>query len=204
MKKLSLPVTPPEVIHPAWLRVCHWLNALAMLIMVTSGWRIYNASPLFNFKFMNALTLGGWLGGALQWHFAGMWILGINGLIYLFINSRPGRFKQKFWPLSPKRLMTELLLALRGKLVHGNLSHYNMVQKYIYVLVIITGVILVGSGLVVWKSVQLSFLSELLGGYDNARWIHFYAMSIIVAFTFIHMMMVVLVPRTLLAMIRGR
>jgi thiosulfate reductase cytochrome b subunit len=76
----------PTIVHPGWLRVCHWLNALAILIMVTSGWRIYNASPLFNFSFPNELTLGGWLGGALQWHFAGMWLFGINGVIYLLIN----------------------------------------------------------------------------------------------------------------------
>ncbi len=64
---MSLTLTPEQrqTVHPLWLRLTHWLNALAMLIMVTSGWRIYNASPLFNFSFFNELTLGGWLGGAL-------------------------------------------------------------------------------------------------------------------------------------------
>ncbi|MCT4711427.1 cytochrome b/b6 domain-containing protein [Enterobacteriaceae bacterium H11S18] len=194
----------PTAVHPIWLRLCHWLNALAMLIMVTSGWRIYNASPLFNFSFMNELTLGGWLGGALQWHFAGMWLFGINGVIYLLINLVSGRFKRKYWPLSPKGFFKDLLAALRGKLAHADLSHYNMVQKAAYLFVMIDSVILVCSGLVIWKSVQFPLLRELLGGYDTARFIHFYAMGAMVGFVVIHIVMVALVPRTLLAMIRGR
>ncbi|MEL4012761.1 cytochrome b/b6 domain-containing protein [Dryocola clanedunensis] len=193
-----------KVVHPLWLRLCHWLNALAMLIMVTSGWRIYNASPLFNFHFMNELTLGGWLGGALQWHFAGMWLFGINGLFYLLMNSFSGRFKRKYWPLSPKEFIKDLLAALRGKLSHADLSHYNMVQKAAYLFVMIDSIVLVLSGLVIWKSVQFPLLRELLGGYDTARFIHFYAMSAMVGFVVIHIVMVALVPRTLLAMIRGR
>lgn len=194
----------PKVVHPLWLRLCHWLNALSMLIMVTSGWRIYNASPLFNFRFMNELTLGGWLGGALQWHFAGMWLFGINGLFYLLMNSFSGRFKRKYWPLSPKEFIKDLLAALRGKLAHADLSHYNMVQKAAYLFVMIDSIVLVLSGLVIWKSVQFPLLRELLGGYDTARFIHFYAMSAMVGFVVIHIVMVALVPRTLLAMIRGR
>ncbi|AYN28984.1 cytochrome b/b6 domain-containing protein [Buttiauxella sp. 3AFRM03] len=194
----------PALVHPLWLRICHWLNALAMLIMVTSGWRIYNASPLFNFTFPAELTLGGWLGGALQWHFAGMWLFGINGVIYLLINIFSGRLKHKFWPLSPRALANDFIAALRGKLAHEDLSHYNTVQKLAYLFVMIDGIILVSSGLVVWKSVQFPLLRELLGGYDNARFIHFYAMSAMVGFVVIHLIMVALVPRTLLAMLRGR
>lgn len=194
----------PALVHPLWLRICHWLNALAMLIMVTSGWRIYNASPLFNFTFPAELTLGGWLGGALQWHFAGMWLFGINGVIYLLINIFSGRLKHKFWPLSLRALANDFIAALRGKLAHGDLSHYNTVQKLAYLFVMIDGIILVCSGLVVWKSVQFPLLRELLGGYDNARFIHFYAMSAMVGFVVIHLIMVALVPRTLLAMLRGR
>src|SRR5690348_2371227 len=57
-------------IHPGWVRVCHWINALAILVMIGSGWQIYNASPLFSFMFPGAITIGGWLAGALLWHFA--------------------------------------------------------------------------------------------------------------------------------------
>lgn len=194
----------PIIVHPMWLRICHWLNALAMLVMVASGWRIYNASPLFNFTFPGELTLGGWLGGALQWHFAGMWLFGINGGAYLLINIFSGRLKRKFWPLSPRELIKDFLAALRGKLAHADLSHYNTIQKLAYLFVMFDGIILVCSGLVVWKSVQFPLLRELLGGYDNARFIHFYAMSGMVGFVVIHLIMVALVPKTLLAMLRGR
>lgn len=194
----------PIIVHPMWVRICHWLNALAMLVMVASGWRIYNASPLFNFTFPAELTLGGWLGGALQWHFAGMWLFGINGVVYLLINIFSGRLKRKFWPLSPRELINDFLAALRGKLAHDDLRHYNTIQKMAYLFVMIDGIILVCSGLVVWKSVQFPLLRELLGGYDNARFIHFYAMSGMVGFVIIHLIMVALVPKTLLAMLRGR
>lgn len=194
----------PAIVHPLWLRLCHWLNALAMLIMVSSGWRIYNASPLFNFSFPNELTLGGWLGGALQWHFAGMWLFGINGVIYLLVNIFSGRLKRKFWPLSPRELISDFISALRGKLAHNDLSHYNTVQKMAYLFVMIDGIILVCSGFVVWKSVQFPLLRELLGGYESARLIHFFAMSGMVGFIVIHLIMVALVPKTLLAMLRGR
>ncbi|CAI0805584.1 cytochrome b/b6 domain-containing protein [Serratia fonticola] len=192
------------LIHPLWLRLTHWLNALAMLIMVTSGWRIYNASPLFNFSFINELTLGGWLGGALQWHFAGMWLFGINGLCYLLINLISGRFKRQFWPLSPRQFVTDLWAALCGKLSHADLRHYNMVQRVAYLVAIVVSILMVLSGLVLWKSVQFPLLRTLLGGYEAARYIHFFAMTALVGFVVIHLVMVAMVPRTLLAMLRGR
>jgi len=196
------PATPP-VIHPRWLRLCHWINALAALIMVTSGWRIYNASPLFNFRFMDNLTLGGWLGGALQWHFAAMWLFGINGVVYLLTNIFTGRFKRTFWPLDIGTFGREIIAALQGQLKHTQLRHYNMVQKAAYLFVIADGMLLVISGLVLWKSVQFSLLRVLLGGYDAARYIHFFAMSALVGFVAIHLVMVLLVPKTLLAILRG-
>ncbi|MBE0614991.1 MAG: cytochrome b/b6 domain-containing protein [Burkholderiales bacterium] len=195
---------PALTIHPAWLRATHWLNALAVLIMVTSGWRIYNASPLFDFKFAKDITLGGWLGGAIQWHFAAMWLLAANGLLYLFCNAATGRIVRKFFPLSPRAIVADLLAALRGKLAHDDLSHYNAVQRAAYLFVIVDAIVLVLSGLVLWKSVQFPMLRELLGGYESARRVHFFAMAAMVAFVAVHLAMVALVPRTLLAMIRGR
>ena len=193
-----------RTIHPAWLRATHWLNALAVLIMVMSGWRIYNASPLSDFKFAKDITLGGWLGGAIQWHFAAMWLLAANGLVYLLCNIGSGRLVRKFFPLSPRAIVADLLAALRGKLSHDDLSHYNAVQRAAYLFVIVDAVLLVLSGLVLWKSVQFPLLRELLGGYETARRVHFFAMAAMVAFVLVHLAMVALVPRTLLAMIRGR
>ena len=190
-------------IHPAWLRATHWLNALAVLIMVTSGWRIYDASPLFGFEFAKGLTLGGWLGGAIMWHFAAMWLLVANGLAYLLCNAASGRLARKFFPLSPRAIAADLLAALRGRLQHADPRHYNAVQRAAYLFVMVDAVLLVLSGLVLWKSVQFPLLRELLGGYEAARRVHFFAMSALVAFVAVHLTMVALVPRTLLAMIRG-
>ncbi|MGB9094974.1 cytochrome b/b6 domain-containing protein [Erwinia sp.] len=194
----------PVVVHRLWLRLVHWINALAVLMMVTSGWRIYNASPLFGFEFPGQITLGGWLGGALQWHFAAMWLFGFNGLFYLVMNLVTGRFKEKYWPLSFRALLKDLTDALRGRLQHADLRHYNMVQRLAYLFVMFDGIVLVLSGLVMWKSVQFPLLRELLGGYDTARYVHFLAMASLMGFVVLHVVMVALVPKTLIAMIRGR
>ncbi|MCY1273126.1 putative protein-methionine-sulfoxide reductase subunit YedZ1 [compost metagenome] len=193
-----------DVIHPRWLRLTHWLNALAVLIMVTSGWRIYNASPLYDFAFPTAITLGGWLAGALQWHFAAMWLLVANGLLYLLLNVASGRLLRRFFPLSPRGVWHDGRAALRGQLAHHDLRHYNQVQKAAYLFVVLDLIVLVLSGLVLWKSVQFPLLRELLGGYEAARHVHFVSMALLVAFVGVHLAMVALAPRTLLAMLRGR
>jgi thiosulfate reductase cytochrome b subunit len=194
----------PAPVHPGWLRVTHWLNVLAVFIMVTSGWRVYDASPLFGFSFPPYLTLGGWLGGALQWHFAGMWLLAANGCIYLACNLGSGRLRRRFFPLSLKSVAADAAAALRGRLSHDDPRHYNGVQRLAYLAVVADLVLLVLSGLVLWKSVQFPVLRTLLGGYDAARYVHFIAMSLLVGFVALHVLMVALVPRTLSAMIRGR
>lgn len=194
----------PQTVHPLWLRYCHWVNAVSIAGLLFSGWRIYNASPLFPFEFPALFTLGGWLGGALQWHFAMMWVLVLNGAVYLSLGMTSGRFRQKFFPLSWRKLKDDLLQALRGKLQHADLRQYNMVQKIAYLFILLDGIVMVLSGLVLWKSVQFPFLRTLFGGYDSARYIHFFAMSALALFIVIHLLMVLLVPRTLLAMLRGR
>jgi len=191
-------------IHPVWLRATHWLNALAVVILATSGWRIYNASPLFDFKFAKGITLGGWLGGAIQWHFAAMWLLAANGLVYLLCNAGTGRLVRKFFPLSPRAIVADLRAALRGRLSHADPRQYNAAQRAAYLFVMVDAVLLVLSGLVLWKSVQFPLLRELLGGYETARRVHFFAMAALVAFLAVHLALAALVPRTLLAMIRGR
>ena len=204
MPTLSTAAIDQLLVHPRWLRLTHWLNVVAVLIMVTSGWRIYNASPLFGFSFPASATLGGWLGGALQWHFAGMWLLAANGLLYLWINILSGRLRRKFFPLGPRGLLNDVKAALRGKLAHDDLRHYNQVQKLAYLFAIVDITVLVLSGLVLWKSVQFGLLRDLLGGYESARLIHFFAMALLISFVVVHVAMVALVPRTLRAMITGR
>ena len=192
------------VIHPAWLRLTHWLNAVAVVLLATSGWRIYNAAPFLPFELPRALTLGGWLGGALQWHFAAMWLLLANGALYLLINIASGRLRRQFFPLSPGALLHDLAAALRGKLAHADPRHYNMVQRAAYLFVMLDCIVLVLSGLVLWKSVQFPLLRELMGGYESARRVHFIAMALLTGFVGVHLLMVALVPRTLVAMLRGR
>ena len=195
---------PITLIHPLWLRLTHWLNALAVVIMVMSGWKIYNASPIFDFRFADDITLGGWLGGALLWHFFAMWVLMANGLLYLGLNLLSGRLQRKLLPISPRALWQDLRAALSGKLAHADLSLYNQPQKLAYVFIILDILLLVLSGLAIWKSVQFPLLRELMGSYDYARVVHFAAMSALVAVVAVHLVMVALVPRTLLLMIRGR
>lgn len=190
-------------IHPVWLRITHWLNVLAVVVLATSGWRIYNAAPFFPFTIPRELTLGGWLGGALQWHFAAMWLLVINGIFYLALNAFTGRFGRKFFPLSLSIIWNDLGAAVRGRLSHADPRHYNGLQRVAYLAVIAVLVALVLSGIVLWKSVQFPLLRELIGGYEVARRIHFFAMGTLVAFVVGHLSMVAIVPRTLVAMLRG-
>ena len=191
-------------IHPAWLRLNHWINLIAVVIMVLSGWEIYNAAPIFDFSFPKQITLGGWLAGGLLWHFAAMWLLFFNGLIYLGMNIFSGRLKVRFFPIRVRDLIGDFINALKGKLAHDNLAEYNAVQKLAYLFVIVDIILLVLSGLVIWKPVQFPLLRELMGDYDNARIVHFFAMVALVAFTIVHVVMVALVPKTFLMMIRGR
>jgi thiosulfate reductase cytochrome b subunit len=192
------------VIHPPIVRLAHWINALAILVMVASGWRIYNASPLFDFRIPNALTLGGWLAGALQWHFAAMWLLAANGVVYVLYGIASGHFKRKLLPLTFAAVLRDVLAALRGRLAHGDLSVYNAAQRAAYVAIIVAGIVLVFSGLAIWKPVQLQALAALFGGYEGARLVHFAAMAVLVLLVLVHLVMVILVPRTLPTMITGR
>lgn len=195
---------PHEIVHPGWLRAMHWLNALAVMVLMMSGWRIYNATAFLGFGIPGDITLGGWLGGALQWHFAAMWVLGINGLLYLLFNLSTGRLLRRFFPLSPRAVLADLMQALKGRLVHADPTHYNMVQRLAYLFVMLDSLVLVLSGLVLWKSVQFPLLRELMGGYEGARLVHFFAMAALAAFVVVHLVMVALVPRTLVYMVRGR
>src|SRR5712671_2798082 len=192
------------VIHPIWVRLTHWINAFAMLVMIGSGWEIYNASPLFGFTFPGSITLGGWLAGALLWHFAAMWLLAVNGLIYVALGLATGRFRRKLFPIRPGEVIADAGAALRGKLAHDDLSVYNAVQKLLYLGVILAGIVIVLSGLSIWKPIQLQWLTALFGGYDAARYVHFFAMSAIVLFLVVHVVVALLVPKSLRAMIIGR
>jgi thiosulfate reductase cytochrome b subunit len=193
-----------RTIHPAWVRVTHWVNAIAILVMIGSGWQIYDASPLFGFTFPRAIALGNWLGGALLWHFAAMWLLVINAIVYVTLGIVTGRFRRKLLPIYPSQVIADLKAALVFKLSHEDLAHYNAVQKLIYAGIILTGVVIVASGLSIWKPVQLQEITALFGGYDFARYVHFAAMAAIVAFLAVHVSLALIVPKSLRGMVTGR
>jgi len=193
-----------SVIHPLYVRITHWINAVAMVIMIGSGWQIYNASPLFGFTFPRSITIGGWLAGALLWHFAAMWLLILNGLVYVTLGFMSGRFRRKLLPIRAGEIASDLRAALTGRLSHEHLAVYNAVQKVLYAGVLLAGIVIVASGFALWKPVQLRELTALFGGYEGARLVHFFAMAAIVAFVVIHVVMALLVPRSLRAMIKGR
>src|SRR6202790_2813503 len=195
---------PAKIIQPAWVRTVHWINAFAMILMIMSGWQIYNASPLFEFRFSSSISLGGWLGGALLWHFAAMWLLMVNGLVYLALGLATGRFARKLLPITAGGVLSDARAALTGKLSHDDLTKYNYVQKLLYAGIIIVGIVIVLSGLSIWKPVQLQWLTALFGGYDVARYVHFTCMAAIVAFLVVHVVLAVVVPKSLRAMIIGR
>jgi thiosulfate reductase cytochrome b subunit len=195
---------PSATIHPGWVRVCHWINAIAILVMIGSGWQIYDAAPLFDFiSFPRSIALGNWLGGALLWHFAAMWVLVINGIVYVALGLLTGRFRRKLLPIYPSQVIADIKAALTFKLAHDDLSHYNAVQKVLYAGIILTGVVIVASGLSIWKPVQFQELTALFGGYDFARYVHFVAMAAIVGFLLVHVALALIVPKSLRAMVTG-
>jgi thiosulfate reductase cytochrome b subunit len=201
---ITTTVDTGATIHPRWVRICHWINALAILVMIGSGWQIYNASPLFGFVFPREIALGNWLAGALLWHFAAMWVLVINGVIYVTLGIVTGRFRRKLYPIRPSEVVGDLKAAATFKLSHDDLAHYNAVQKLLYTGVILAGVVIVLSGLSIWKPVQFQELTALFGGYDAARYVHFLAMATIVGFLIVHVALALVVPKSLRAMIIGR
>ena len=191
-------------LHPWPVRITHWVNALAMLILIGSGWKIYQDEVLFGWlHFPASITLGPQAQNALQWHFLGMWILIVNGVVYIAYGIATGRFRQKLFPISPRVLTADIRDALRFRLKHDDLTHYNMIQRLLYAGIILVGIVQVLSGLAIWQPVQFSELAALFGDFQTARLVHFVGMATIVAFIVVHVALAILVPRTLLAMLTG-
>ncbi len=191
-------------LHPLPLRIMHWINAVANFIMIGSGWKIYNDDVIFGFlHFPDSIVIGKWAQYGLQWHFFGMWIFALNGLAYLGYGIATGRFRQKLFPISARDVLATVGDALRFRLSHDDLTHYNAVQKVLYLGVMLVGVLIVMSGLALWKPVQFSELAALFGSFQAIRLVHFLCMAAIVAFLVVHVILAVLVPQSLVAMITG-
>ncbi len=191
-------------LHPLPLRIMHWINAIAIFIMIGSGWKIYNDDVIFGFlHFPDSIVIGKWAQYGLQWHFFGMWIFVLNGLAYLCYGTVTGRFRRKLFPISAHEVLMTVGDALQLQLRHDDLTHYNAVQKILYLGVMLVGIVIVTSGLALWKPVQFSELAALFGSFQTIRLVHFLCMSAIVAFLMVHVILAFLVPQSLFAMVTG-
>lgn len=187
--------------HPFVIRLCHWVNLVALLVMAASGLRIFQAFPSFGAKipqedllhWPDALTLGGWLGGALQWHMTYMWIYMATGLFYFIYLLFSGTYRQV---LFMSRHVSGVWPMMRHYFLFGPRppleETYNPLQKLAYTCALILGMLTVLTGFAVWKPVQLSWLVWMMGGFQWARLWHFIAMWTLLAFVFGHLVMVVL------------
>jgi Ni/Fe-hydrogenase b-type cytochrome subunit len=181
-----------EYHHPVFIRITHWVNAGALLIMITSGWRIYNASPLFGFSFPDDITFGGWLAGARMWHFFGMWVFAINGVVYVLYNifTRHGRRTTIFGKSDASGVLPMILYYLRIRKEHPPQKKYNALQKLAYTLVPLLALGGILSGIAIYWPVQFSGVTSFFGGYETARLWHFICMSALVLFFAVHLLMV--------------
>jgi thiosulfate reductase cytochrome b subunit len=175
-----------------------------MLVMVTSGWGIYNDYVVISgLHFAQSLRLGSWAAESLLWHFAGMWFLAINGLAYLLYGLFTGRFLERLFPIKVGEVIQTVRDTLHFRIAHEDLTHYNAVQKLLYIVVILAGISQVISGLAIWKPIQFSGLVNLFGSFQGARIVHFWGMAVIVGFVLVHVALALLVPKTLWAMLAG-
>jgi thiosulfate reductase cytochrome b subunit len=199
------PRAPVQVrLHPLPVRIMHWINAVAMIVMILSGWGIYNDYIIVpGLHFSSYTRLGTWAVPSLQWHFAAMWLLALNGLAYLIYGFATGRLRERLLPIRFKELIQTVRDTLRFKIEHEDLTVYNAVQKLLYVVVILAGISQVVTGLLIWKPIQFSSAVVFLGGFQAVRVAHFIGMSVIVGFLAVHVALSLLVPKTLWAMLSG-
>jgi thiosulfate reductase cytochrome b subunit len=195
---------PAPRLHPWPVRVMHWTNATAMIVMILSGWGIYDDFVIIpGLHFSEDFRLGAWAAPSLLWHFAGMWLLAVNGLCYLIYGLITGRLRRRMLPISVSELVETVRDTLHFKIKHDDLTVYNAVQKLLYIVVILAGIAQVVTGLLIWKPVQFSSAVALLGGFQAVRLEHFLGMSVIVGFLVVHVALSLLVPQTLWAMLSG-
>ncbi len=206
---MSIAVTPSGTrpaprLHPVPTRVMHWVNALAMVVMIGSGWGIYDDDVIVHgLHFGPDWRIGSWAAESLLWHFAFMWVLVLNGAAYLLYGAITGRLRERMLPIRVHDIVHTVRETLRFRLAHEDLTTYNAVQKLLYLVVILAGLSQVVTGVAIWKPVQVSWLVALLGGFQAARVIHFAGMAVIVGFLAVHVALSLLVPSTLWAMLTG-
>lgn len=191
-------------LHPLPFRIMHWINALAMILMISSGWGIYNDEVIFGWLFFPPqLAIGSWAAQHLLWHLAAMWLLVLNGLAYLVYGFATGRFRERLLPIRVSEMIHTVRETLRFHLAHEDLTVYNAVQKVLYIVVMLAAIVQVLTGLALWKPIQFSGLVSVFGDFQGARLAHFIGMAVIVGFLVVHVALSLLVPRTLWSMLTG-
>ncbi len=191
-------------LHPWPVRLMHWTNAIAMIVMIMSGWGIYNDYVIVpGLHFSETFRLGTWASPSLLWHFAGMWLLAVNGLCYLLYGIVTGRLRERMLPIRFGELVQTVRDTLHFKIEHNDLTVYNAVQKLLYIVVILAGISQVVTGILIWKPIQFSAAVALVGGFQAVRLEHFLGMTVIVGFLIVHVALSLLVPQTLWAMLTG-
>ena len=187
--------------HPFVVRLAHWVDAVAVIVMITSGLQIFWAFPSFGPKIPQnnffippkTLRLGGWLGGGLQWHFTFMWFFVGSGLLYVIYQAVSGHWRQVLfrprdikgvWPM----VRYYFLFGKKPPVVEA----YNPLQKLAYTATIFFGLLSTLTGMVLYKPVQFWWLTAIFGGFRLTRVWHFVSMCGFAAFIPAHLVMVAL------------
>jgi thiosulfate reductase cytochrome b subunit len=213
------PAPVPVKRYHGIVRLAHWLNAVVLLGMIASGLQIYMAyrhfglrdappigpNPLDGRSIPEWGRLGGWLAGGLNWHFALAWPFVLTGLLYLGFLVVSGEWRTlAFRPRDIGPAIQMQLYYLRLRKEHPPQGKHNALQKGAYSFIVLLGAISALSGFAIYKPVQLSWLTDLFGGYELARYWHFLAVWLFIGFTLLHVALVFLVdPASLRGMITG-
>jgi thiosulfate reductase cytochrome b subunit len=204
--------------HHPLVRITHWAAFPLVFLMISSGLQIYRAYPRFGdrgeFLYPNPFQdvafplwsrLGGWLAGGINWHFMLMWPLIIVGVMYFAYMLSSGEWRKLvFRPRDVRPALEMMRYYLHIRRDHPPQGKHNALQKAAYTFIVLLGVLSVVSGFAVWKSVQLSWLTAAMGGFQAARYWHFWAVWLFVGFTVAHVILVFVVdPSSFRAMTTG-
>lgn len=204
--------------HSLAVRWFHWINFPVLLVMIWSGLLIYGANRVyrigtgdwtlyaFDTAFAERFNLRYRLAEGMAWHFTFAWFFVLNGLAYVLYLA----FSKQWRHLAPgpgalKGAWRVFLDDLRFRRHLPSPEGYNPAQRFAYSGVILLGVGATATGLAIYKPVQASWLTALFGGYQSARWIHFWITGLFVAFIVVHVLQVIRAGwNTFRAMITGK
>lgn len=196
--------------HPLAIRWFHWINFPVLTLMIWSGLLIYWASDVYGLRIGNFVivkrffpdwfykTFGivnsdgyGRLAEGMAWHFLFMWVFALNGLLYVLYLAFSGEWRY-ILPRkgSFKGALQVVLHDLRIRKEPLPREKFNDAQRLAYSGVIFMGLGSLVSGLAIYKPTQTVWLTGLFGGYQNARFVHFWLMMLFCLFYLVHLLQV--------------